>query len=177
MICKRAPGYSLKEFFERKYPGVLDISIAIPLTLNLIKIIEQIHNKGIFHQNLSPDNIMIEWNSKSAIDHAQLTILNFNQAINISNRTFTRVLSSTQRWYSPRQIDDRGMCLTIDSSSVCAILFWLLTKTCPQHENNKLPHQLNREELDDTINRAVQRTSISLIVHLQRISNESLFFH
>jgi serine/threonine protein kinase len=70
MIMKQAPGYSLKEFIERKCQGVLEIPAAIQLTLNLIDILQQAHSKGLFHLNLSPENIMIEWDLKSSIYRA-----------------------------------------------------------------------------------------------------------
>jgi serine/threonine protein kinase len=160
MIMKRAPGYSLKEFIERKCQGVLEISAAIQLTLNLIGILQQVHNKGIFHQNLSPENIMIEWDSKSSIDRAQLTLLNFSQAVIISNRTYTSVTSLPQKWYRASQIDDKGLSSTVDSSDSCAVLFWLLTQIDPRHENGQLPHQQARDKLNDMIKSAVKSTSM-----------------
>lgn len=160
MMMKRAPGYSLKEFIERKCQGVLEISAAIQLTLNLIGILQQVHNKGIFHQNLSPENIMIEWDSKSSIDRAQLTLLNFSQAVIISNRTYTSVTSSSQKWYHVSQIDDKGLSSTVDSSDSCAVLFWLLTQIDPRHENGQLPHQQARDKLNDMIKSAVKSTSM-----------------
>ena len=161
MILQRAPGLSLKEFIERKCHGVLEMSIGIQLTLKIIKIIQQIHNKGIFHRNLSPENIMIEWDLKSPMDHAQLTILNFNQALIVSNRTPIPVSSSsTQKWYSPSQFVDQGMSSTIDPSGSCAILFWLLTQTCPRHDNAELPHEQARDKLDDMIRNTVKSTSM-----------------
>jgi serine/threonine protein kinase len=138
----------------------LEISKAIKLILNLIEIIQQMHNKGIFHQNLSPENIMIEWDSKSSIDHAQLTILNFSQALIASNRTPVSIPSSTEKWYRAPQIDDQGLISTIDSSSSCAILFWLLTQIDPKRDNDGLPHQQARDILNEMINSTVKFTSM-----------------
>ncbi len=160
MIMERAPGCSLKEFIERKCQGVLEISTAIKLTLNLIGIIQQMHNKGIFHQNLSPENIMIEWDLKSSIDRAQLTILNFSQAVIVSNKAHTPIKSSTEKWYHAPQIDDQGLSSTVDPSGSCAILFWLLTQIEPGHGNDELPHQRARDKLDDMIRSAVKSTSM-----------------
>jgi serine/threonine protein kinase len=160
MIMKRAPGYSLKEFIERKCQGVFEIPAAIQLTLNLVGILQQVHNKEIFHLNLSPENIMIEWDAKSSIDCAQLTVLNFNQAMNVSNKIHTSIKSSIQKWYHPRQIDDKGLSSTVDPSGICAILFWLVTQIDPQHDNDELPHQQAREKLNGAINSAVKSTSM-----------------
>lgn len=177
MITKRAPGYSLKEFIERKCQGVLEISVAIKLTLNLVEILQQMHNKGVFHQNLSPENIMIEWDSKSGIDRAQLTIVNFSQAVILSNRKYTPVTSSAEKWYHAPQKDDKGLSSTVDPSGSCAILFWLLTQVDPRHDNGELPHQQAHDKLNDMIKSAVESTSmnrqISLEKQLQRYLKET----
>jgi serine/threonine protein kinase len=160
MIMERAPGCSLKEFIERKCQGVLEISTAIKLTLNLIGIIQQMHSKGIFHQNLSPENIMVECNRISSIDHAQLTVLNFSQAVIVSNKAHIPIKSSTEKWYHASQIDDQGLSSTVDPSGSCAILFWLLTQIKPEHDNDELPHQQARDKLNDMIRSAVKSTSM-----------------
>ncbi|CAF1406093.1 unnamed protein product, partial [Rotaria sordida] len=146
MIMKRAPGYSLKEFIERKCQGVLEVQEAIQLTLNL---------------NLSPENIMIEFDSKSRlINQAQLTVLNFSQAVVISTGRDAEIASSTQKWYRAPQTNVKGLSSTIDASGVCAILFWLLTQTDPSHKNDELPHQQAREKLHDMIKSAANSTSL-----------------
>ncbi|CAF1018672.1 unnamed protein product [Adineta steineri] len=161
MIMKRASGYSLKEFIERKCQGVLQISAAIQLTLNLVEIIQQVHKKGLFHLNLSPENIMIEWDLKVSISCAQLTVLNFNQATIVSDRTYIPVTTSAQKWYHARQIDDKGLSSTIDPSAICAILFWLLTQIDPHHDNDALPHQRAREKFDDMIKSTIKFVDMS----------------
>ena len=160
MIMKRVSGYSLKEFIERKCQGVLEVSAAIQLTLNLVEILQQIHNKGIFHQNLSPENIMIEWDLKSPIDRAQLTVLNFSQAVIVSDRAHRSVASSTQKWYLSPQTNEEGLSSTVDPSGICAILLWLLTQIDPRHDNDNLPHYLARDKLNDMFKSDVKSTSM-----------------
>ncbi|CAF1067890.1 unnamed protein product [Rotaria sp. Silwood1] len=161
MIMKRAPGYSLKEFIERKYRVVLEISTAIQLTLNLVRILQQVHGRGIFHQNLSPENIMIEWDLNStSIDQALLTVLNFRHAVFVSTSKDTAIVSSTQKWYHAPQTNITKLSSTIDASGICAILFWLLTQMDPRRENDELPHQQARDKLNDMIKGAVNSTSL-----------------
>ncbi|CAF4214561.1 unnamed protein product [Rotaria sp. Silwood2] len=161
MIMKRAPGYSLKEFIERRCQGVLEVSAAIQLSLNLVRILQQMHSRGIFHQNLSPENIMIEWDLKStSINQAQLTLLNFSQTVIVSTRTDTTIVSSTRKWYHAPQTNVKRLSLTIDASGVCAILFWLLTQMDPRHEHDELPHQQARDKLNDIIKSAANSTSL-----------------
>ena len=161
MIMKRAPGYSLKEFIERKCQGVLEISAAIQLTRNLVEILQQMHSKGIFHQNLSPENIMIEWDSKStSISQANLTVLNFSQAVTISTQTDTKNISSSRKWYHASQTNVNGLSSTVDASGACAILLWLMTGMDPRHENDELPHQQARDKLNDMIKSTTNSTSL-----------------
>lgn len=158
---ERAPGCSLKQFIERKDKQELEISTAIGLTLHLIKIIQNMHNRGVFHQNLSPENIMIEWDGKSSIDAVQLTLLNFSQSIIMSNRIYTSISASKEKWYQAPQTDKPGLTPTVDSSGVCAILFWLLTHIDPHQDNNdNFPRHEVREKLDSIIRSIV--TSISM---------------
>ncbi|CAF0765289.1 unnamed protein product [Adineta steineri] len=167
MVMKRAPGCSLKEFIEQTCQGPLDILSAIQLTLNLMQIIQQVHKKGLFHLNLSPENIMIEQNLRVSYNRAQLTILNFNQATIVSDRTYIPVTTSAQKWYHARQIDDKGLSSTIDPSTICAILFWLLTRIGPQHSTDALPHQQAREQFDDMIKSTVKFVDMSQQIALK----------
>ncbi|CAF3919413.1 unnamed protein product [Rotaria sp. Silwood1] len=161
IIMKRAPGYSLKEFMERKCRGVLELSAAIQVSLNLVRILQEVHSRGIFHQNLSPENIMIEWDLKStSINQAPLTVLNFSQAVIISTGRDTAIVSSKQKWYQVPQTNVKRLSSTIDGSGVCAILFWLLTQMDPRHENHELPHQKARDKLNDMIKSAVNSTNL-----------------
>ncbi|CAF1690110.1 unnamed protein product, partial [Adineta ricciae] len=61
MITERAPGCSLEEFIQRNAINDLNMLSIVQLTLKLTGILRDLHRKKIFHQNLSPKNIMIEW--------------------------------------------------------------------------------------------------------------------
>jgi serine/threonine protein kinase len=159
IIMERVAGFSLKEFIERKGQHGLPVPEAIKLTLKLTGILQQIHNKDILHQNLSPENIMIEWDRQLSIDDAQLTVLNFSQSVDISNKPDQPAASSAQKWYHAAQMSDEGLRSTIDSSGSCAVLFWLLTQIEPQHDDGKLPHQLHHDQLNGLINTTAKLSS------------------
>lgn len=153
---ERAPGYTLREFFERKYRNTIEVSEAIQLVQNLAGIIKRIHTKNVFHQNISPDNIMIEWDSKpESIGFAHLTLLGFSHAFIVSNEISMENISARQSWYSAPQASVKAMSSTVDASGICAIFFWLLTKMNPQHENGELPHEKFRDKLNDVIDNAI----------------------
>ena len=149
MIMERAPGLTLKEFVSRPHTIALPIPEVIRLALNLIRIIKQVHARGVEHQNISPEHILIEWDQRSSsTDQAQLTLFSFSQA------------SPAQRWYQAPQATVQGLSSTVDASGVCAIVFQLITKTDPRHENGKAPHEQAREELNRIITEAVLSQSM-----------------
>ncbi|UJR16960.1 hypothetical protein I4U23_003858 [Adineta vaga] len=167
IIMERAPGCSLKEFIERTRND-LDISMNIQLTLKLTDILRDVHKKGIFHQNLSPDNIMIEWNLKSSIDDAQITVINFNQAVLVSDGAYTSTTTtSTEKWYNASQSTHKAFTTTIDASSICAILYWLLTQINPRHDNGVLPHQHTRDQLDRIISHVAKSINMTEAISLE----------
>lgn len=173
MIMERARGHPLKEFFERQFQRNFEIPTAIKLTLRLIGIIQQMHGKGVFHQNLSPENIIIEWDPKSSTDDAQLAIVNFSQALILSSRTHASIPSPKDKWYCPPQINHQALNSTVDSSGCCAILFWLLTHINPRHVENNLPHQQARDKLDDMIKTAAKSASMFSYFNFSMIHQEN----
>jgi len=161
---ERASGCSLKEFIRQKYHNELGILGAVQLAQQLLKIIKNINSQGIVYGNLKPEHIMIEWNiQNSSIEQAQLTLINFSQAYTISDKIDPTNYLSKQCWYEPPHANTKGFqCSSIvDASGVCAILFWLITKIDPQHDNGKLPHHQNdaRDEIERKINREVKTLS------------------
>jgi serine/threonine protein kinase len=159
IVTERPSGYSLNEFVNKIHRGGFRILEAIQLVQNLITIVKRVHSKGVLHQNLGPENIMIEWNSKqTSIDQAQLTLINFSQAYIKSDRNNRISPSTTERWYNAPQANDELLkyTSTIDASSICAILLWLLTNIEPRHDGNHLPHE--RQDVEDKINRKITET-------------------
>jgi len=161
---ERASGCSLKEFIRQKYHNELGILGALQLAQQLLKIIKNIHSQCIFYGNLKPEHIMIEWDFKnSSIEQAQLTLINFSQAYTISDKEDPTNYLSKQCWYQPLHANAKEFqCSSIvDASGICAILFWLITKIDPQHDNGQLPHQQNdaRDEIERKLNREVKTLS------------------
>ena len=158
ILMERAPGRSLQDFFmDTNNRESLSLLKSIQLTQKLIEIIGYVHEQQVFHQNLSPDHIIIDWDARTtSIRQAQLTLINFTQAkINIrqddQSSELTRPPSS--KWYNPPQNNHISLDATIDASNVCAVLLWLLTHIVPQHDNQILPHYQPEvpEQIDDTI--------------------------
>ena len=63
---------SLRKFI--KYEGKLSVQDALHLALCLLNTIEEIHSKGVIHQDIKPDNIMV---SRVHVDPAQCSTFYF----------------------------------------------------------------------------------------------------
>ena len=160
MIMERAQKYSLKRFIERRNSPTIGVAEAIQLTLKLTAILREIQNRSVTHQNLSPENIMINWNSQnSSIDQAQLTVLNFSQTVMLPSRNLAST-SSIRKWYKVAQANEPELKATVDASGICAVLFWLITKVNPRDDTNELPHQQERDKLNRLITMAVNEAGM-----------------
>jgi len=156
LVTEHTPGCSLNEFVNRIHRGGFGVLEAIKLVQNLIIIVKQVHSKGVLHQNLGPKNIMIEWDSKQTpIDQAQLILINFSQAYIKSDRSDRIIQSTAQSWYKAPQLNAESLkySSTIDASSICAILLWLLTNIEPQHDYDQLLHE--RKNVEEKISRKI----------------------
>jgi serine/threonine protein kinase len=164
LLTERPQGYSLEHFVNEIHRGGFGVLEAVQLVQILITIIKQVHSKGVFHQNLRPENITIEWNSKqTSMDQAELILLNFSQAYIKSEKTNRISQSEAGCWYKAPQWNVKSLkySSTIDASNICAILLWLLTNTDPPHDQNLLPHRPNNvmDILGKKIAQAVRNAS------------------
>ena len=153
---QRAPGCSLEEFIQRNGMNDLNMLSTVQLTLKLAGILQGLHHRKIFHQNLSPENIMIEWDRNCSMNDAQLTVINFSRAIMASTETYIATTSSANKWYDAPQSNDEAFVSTVDASDVCGILFWLLTKSKPVRGSTELPHQQFYDRINDVSRNAAK---------------------
>ena len=162
IVTERPSGHSLEEFVLTAHHGELDLFQAIQLAQLLTQIVQQVHGRGVLHQNLSPLDIFIDWDFRETpIDQARLTLLNFSQAYFRGDANPPEPPSIGSNWYSaPQSQTEPYKCTsTVDASTICAILLWLLTKVKPSDIKDILPH---REKhvlyfLEQKILSAVQR--------------------
>ena len=84
LIMEYIQGSSLDAFIEQN--GVLDEENADKLLIQLIKAVEELHNKGIAHRDIKPQNILITENK-------ELKLIDFN----ISKMTKERLMATEKR--------------------------------------------------------------------------------
>lgn len=165
ITIERPAGCTLEDFFLRVHPTVrLDIFQAIQLVQTLTNIVLKVHDRGVLHRNLSPANIVIDWNIRETlIDQAQLTLINFAQAYIRDNLEAVELSSNESRWYNApqSQLEFYELSSTVDASNICAILLWLLTRVKPRDVKDIFLHRqkLVLYALEQKISLAVQSTS------------------
>ncbi|CAF3736525.1 unnamed protein product [Rotaria sordida] len=175
IIMQRAWKHSLQTVIDRNRERNIDdieVSTAIQFIQNLIGIVKRVHSQGILHQNLEPENIMIECESTNpSIGQARLTLLNFTQAYIKSDQSASMNQEKAYQWYQPPQAHVQAFkySATNDASVIVAILLWLLTGTIPQHDTNVLPHQQLEvhEKISQKISRAIQFANANRSVKLE----------
>ncbi|CAF0877998.1 unnamed protein product [Adineta steineri] len=171
--------------------GGIDLLDAIKLTQKLLLTIKEIHGKGIVHRDIKPKNLLVIHNDDSQIETAEIHIVDFGLAyienrddIDWSSFEEKEQFRETNFGYTYGNIFYRAPQLnplswkgktqkeqnalqnvrrspTIDASSICAILFWLITdiEPGPKHRNvmNLAPHQCKEAQnrIDVKIGEAV----------------------
>ena len=157
-MMNRVPGKSLIEHFNSRHTDNRRIiSLGIELSLELIKIIESIHENGVYHRNISPSNVMVLFeNQEMKQSKMHVTLINFSQAY-MPHMTNTMDNEQPHRlWYNPPQANEKRLTATIDTSGLCAVLFWILTRNDLQQINEKSPRRMEPNELNQIIERAIQ---------------------
>jgi serine/threonine protein kinase len=137
----------------------LDLRQALKITRQLLTVVKQIHARNVIHRDIQPKNILVRQQSNN--DEIYFMLINFGSAW-ISNVQWTN---------SPENIDDElgnvfyrmpqfeqqqnenndqlkqfQQSSTIDTTAICAILFWLITSHEPRESQDlygRAPHKLN----------------------------------
>jgi serine/threonine protein kinase len=156
-------GVTLREFIRTTNP--VSFRHKLIITLNLLNIVKEIHSRNIVHRHINPDNIMIRTplvdaeNNHHLLynDKINLTLIGYSRAcVTQDDELNNRMIFEDDRnhlwntFYQTPQLegqmstDDLIRSPTIDTSCVCAVLFWMITKDDPKESRNihiEAPHQ------------------------------------
>lgn len=136
---------------------------ALLLAQQLLEIVQRCHKLHIVHRNLQPRNIIIQQNNDHpTVDDIKLVLIDFSlawtdsQELSITDEDDLKILDEVVQRHSNNDfcllqhflsssLKSQRYSPTIDSTSVCRILFWLLTdKWLDQiHYTNTYPHHEN----------------------------------
>jgi len=186
IIMEHINGVTLNEFGKPKSISFRDKSI---LTIKLLNIVREMHHRNIVHCHIKLNNIIIKTQSDTEnrhnlrySDQVNLFLIDFSQAYLIQNNEYNQSMifqdardHIQNTFYQVPQlerlpsIDDenenrrdkkRVYSPTIDTSSVCAVLFWLITDEYPRGSRDihgNAPHQ--QVKFIDIINEQLKKAT------------------
>jgi serine/threonine protein kinase len=186
IIMEHINGVTLNEFVKPKSISFRDKSI---LTIKLLNIVREMHRRNIVHRHIKLDSIIIKTQSDTEnrqnlrySDQINLFLIDFSQACFIQNNEYNQTMifqdaldHIQNNFYQVLQLErqpstddenenqqDKSMLYspTIDTSSVCAVLFWLITDEYPRGSRDihgNAPHQ--RGKFIDIINEQLKKAT------------------
>lgn len=184
IVMEHIKGCTLSDFIKK---NSINLSNALIITLKLLKLVKQIHCRNIVHRNIKPENIIIRDqldvesnnNNQPCYDKINLALIDFSVAYinqgNDQNIEQNRMIFEDnhdpmlnnfyqapqfERQTSTDDINKHKYSQTIDTSLICAILFWMITKSYPRESRNihgEAPHELKNHI--DAINEKLQKAT------------------
>jgi serine/threonine protein kinase len=159
-IMKLFNGETLSDYIQG---NKLDFREALHITRRLLNMIKQIHDRNVIHRDIQPKNILIE--QRSNINEINLMLINFSSAwINnyqwkhsiedfdeqLGNEfyrmpQFENQSIDTEQNETRQQLKQFQYSPTIDTTGICAILFWMITGHEPKESQDiwgQPPHKL-----------------------------------
>ncbi len=173
------------EDFVNKSKSEITFHKALLLTRQLLEIVQRCHKVHIFHRNLQPSNIIVQqYNDHASVDDIKLVLIDFglawidNPELSITDEDDLKMLDQVIKRHSNKNLkqpSDNIFCIlqhflslssesqrrspTIDSTSVCRILFWLLTDKWPDqvYYTNTYPHYENeyQQKINEKLGRII----------------------
>jgi serine/threonine protein kinase len=166
---------TLYELIDQRSLCIQEILI---ITLKLLNLIRQIHNRNVVHRNISPRNILINYDSSMSPDQIHVSLIDFDFAWieqpnnDSSNFDSVKDIIPNDFYQVPQfdiqpsnknghdenieQIEFHQRSRTIDTSFITAILFWMITghePKCSRDVKGQVPHQ--RDGIQEMINKTL----------------------
>lgn len=142
--------------YAKQHP--CDLRIALNITHEILRLVKRIHAKNVIHRDLQPKNVLIR-RSREQSKKFSIMLINFSSAWTSTESTSTadnslEILPYNGFYYMPQfsleenKPDMKAACCSpkIDATGVCAILFWLITRSLPLESrdiNQLAPHEKN----------------------------------
>ncbi len=124
-IMEFIKGKSLSKLIKEN--GILSEQQAIEYILQILETMQQVHEKGILHRDIKPDNILIDENNKPVIVDFGIA-REYDQDVTKTHTTFR-----TPGYYAPEQASSRAKRgAYTDIYSIGATLYYMLTGTKPE---------------------------------------------
>ena len=129
LVMDYLDGKNLKQMadgFGGRIPADVLIPVLSPITLAL----KRIHEKGLIHRDISPDNIMM-------LDDGSVCLIDFGNARDVKeNRSMT--LAMKQGFAAPEAYSSKGQGTYTDVYGLCATMYYCLTGKLPTQAMERL---------------------------------------
>ena len=148
IVMEYINGINLKEYLNKR-GGKLDEKLVLSLMKPVLESLYQIHNAGLIHRDISPDNIMVN-------DKGQIKLIDFGSARGKSaesEKTFTVIL---KHGYAPAEqyYSNGNQGPWTDIYSICATMYKMLTGNIP-------PNAVERMENDQYVRPSLCGVAVS----------------
>ena len=122
-------GQNLKQMADG-FGGRIPPDVLIPVLEPLIKALGKIHQKGLIHRDISPDNIMM-------LEDGTTRLIDFGNARDTTNNK-SMTLAMKQGFAAPEQYKSRGQGTFTDVYGICATMYYCITGKLPPQAMERL---------------------------------------
>ena len=122
-------GQNLKQMADG-FGGRIPPEVLIPVLGPLIKALGKIHQKGLIHRDISPDNIMM-------LEDGTTRLIDFGNARDTTNNK-SMTLAMKQGFAAPEQYKSRGQGTFTDVYGICATMYYCMTGKLPPQAMERL---------------------------------------
>lgn len=129
LVMDYLDGQNLKQM-SNGFGGRIPAEILVPVMGPIIKALGKIHEKGMIHRDLSPDNIMM-------LEDGSTKLIDFGNARDTSNNK-SMTLAMKQGFAAPEQYKSRGQGTFTDVYGICATMYYCLTGKLPPQAMERL---------------------------------------
>lgn len=118
-------GRTVKALLE-EHGGRFDFAVALPLLLPVMEALQKVHDTGLLHRDISPDNLMITLNR-------QVRLLDFGAAKSLVTERSRSMASVFKKGYTPYEqyLEDAPLGPATDVYALAATMYRMLTGVVP----------------------------------------------
>lgn len=129
LVMEYLDGKNLKEMLDG-FGGRIPADVLIPVLSPAIFALRKVHEQGLIHRDLSPDNIMM-------LEDGSVRLIDFGNARDTTdNKSMT--LAMKEGFAAPEQYRSKGQGTYTDVYGMCATLYYCLTGKLPPQAMERL---------------------------------------
>ena len=129
LVMEYLDGRNLKQMLDG-FGGRIPADVLIPVLSPVLFALRKIHERGMIHRDLSPDNIMM-------LEDGSVRIIDFGNARDTSdNKSMTMAMK--EGFAAPEQYRSKGQGTYTDVYGLCATLYYCLTGKLPPQAMERL---------------------------------------